>query len=129
MLAFAAGLAFTCVAVSARGLDIPDPAWDLLLQPSLWAIVVDGILGTALFASALERGRATVVAAVTFTTNTVLPAAIGIFVLGDRVRSGYALVAVAGFVMAVGGAISLASFAAPTSPPTRSTSGSTTSAP
>jgi hypothetical protein len=106
-------LAFTCVAVSARGLDIPDPVWRLLLQPSLWAIVVDGILGTALFALALERGRVTVVAAITFTTNTVLPAAIGILVLGDRVRSGYVLVAAAGFVMAVGGAISLAGFTAP----------------
>ena len=113
VLAFAAGLAFTCVAVSARGLDIPDPAWRLLLQPSLWAIVVDGILGTALFALALERGRVTVVAAITFTTNTVLPAAIGILVLGDRVRSGYVPVAAAGFVMAVGGAISLAGFTAP----------------
>ena len=113
VLAFAAGLAFTCVAVSARGLDIPDPAWRLLLQPSLWAIVVDGILGTALFALALERGRVTVVAAITFTTNTVLPAAIGILVLGDRVRSGYVPVAAAGFVMAVGGASSLAGFTAP----------------
>jgi len=119
VLAFAAGLAFTCVAVSARGLDIPDPAWHLFVQPALWAIVVDGILGTALFALALERGRVTVVAAITFTTNTVLPAAIGILVLGDRVRSGYVLVAAAGFVMAVGGAISLAGFTSPLPQTTR----------
>ena len=126
VLAFAAGLAFTCVAVSARGLDIPDPAWRLLLQPSLWAIVVDGILGTALFALALERGRVTVVAAITFTTNTVLPAAIGILVLGDRVRSGYVPVAAAGFVMAVGGAISLAGFTAPLPQTTRPDTTATT---
>jgi drug/metabolite transporter (DMT)-like permease len=116
VLAFAAGLAFTCVAVSARGLDIPDPAWRLALQPSLWAIVVDGLLGTVLFALALQRGRVTVVAAVTFTTNTVLPAAIGIFVLGDQVRSGYALVATAGFLIAVGAAIALARFTPPLAP-------------
>ena len=129
LLAFAAGLAFTCVAVSARGLDIPDPAWRMVVQPSLWAIVVDGILGTALFALALERGRVTVVAAITFTTNTVLPAAIGILVLGDRVRSGYVLVAAAGFVMAVGGAISLAGFTAPQPPASSSATGFKASAP
>jgi len=66
-----------------------------------------------LFALALQRGRVTVVAAVTFTTNTVLPATIGIVFLGDQVRSGYALVATAGFLIAVSGAIALAEFAGP----------------
>src|SRR6478752_6116270 len=77
------------------------------------AIVVNGILGTVLFALALQRGKVTVVAAVTFTTNTVLPATIGIVFLGDQVRSGYALVATAGFLIAVSGAIALAQFAGP----------------
>ncbi|MET0865024.1 MAG: hypothetical protein ABWZ98_11870 [Nakamurella sp.] len=113
LLAFTAGLAFTCVAVASRGLDVPDPFWNLLLLPGVWAIVVNGILGTVLFALALQRGRVTVVAAVTFTTNTVLPAVIGIVFLGDQVRSGYALVATAGFLVAVGGAIALARFAGP----------------
>ena len=116
LLAFAAGLAFTCVAVAARGLDVPDPFWNLLLAPGFWAIVVDGILGTVLFALALQRGRVTVVAAVTFTTETVLPAVIGIAFLGDQVRSGYALVATAGFLVAVSGAIALARFAGPLPP-------------
>jgi hypothetical protein len=83
------------------------------LQPGIWAIVVDGVLGTVLFALALERGRVTVVAAVTFTTNTVLPSMIGIFLLGDHVRSGYAAVATAGFLISVSGAIALAQFAGP----------------
>ena len=71
------------------------------------------VLGTVLFALALQRGRVTVVAAVTFTTNTVLPALVGIFVLGDQVRSGYAAVATAGFLISVSGAIALAQFAGP----------------
>jgi drug/metabolite transporter (DMT)-like permease len=113
MLAFIAGLAFTCVAVAARSLNPPDPAWRIILDPAIWAIVVNGVLGTVLFALALQRGRVTVVAAVTFTTNTVLPAVIGIVFLGDQVRSGYALVAAAGFLIAVSGAIALAQFAGP----------------
>jgi len=113
LLALDAGLAFTAVAVAARSLDLPDPAWRMLLDPAIWAIVVNGILGTVLFALALQRGRVTVVAAVTFTTNTVLPATIGIVFLGDQVRSGYALVATAGFLIAVSGAIALAEFAGP----------------
>ena len=77
--------------------------------------MVNGILGTALFAMALQRGRVTLVAGVTFTTETVLPAIVGLTVLGDRVREGYALVAAAGFLIAVGGAIALARFTEPTS--------------
>ena len=116
VLAFAAGLSFTCVAVAARSFDMPDPVWMFVLQPAIWAIVVDGIVGTVLFAFALQRGRVTVVAAVTFTTNTVLPSAIEIIFLGDQVRSGYALVATAGFLVAVSGAIALARFAGPLPP-------------
>jgi drug/metabolite transporter (DMT)-like permease len=118
LLAFTAGLAFTCVAVSARSLDVPDPAWQILLMPAVWAIIVNGLLGTVLFALALQRGKVTVVAAVTFTTNTVLPSIIGIFLLGDQVRSGYALVATAGFLISVSGAIALAQFAGPLPAPT-----------
>ena len=95
VLAFAAGLAFSCIAV-ARSLEMPDPAWSLVVEPGVWAIVVNGILGTVLFAMAQQRGRVTLVAGVTFTTETVLPAIIGLTVLGDRVREGYALVAAAG---------------------------------
>jgi drug/metabolite transporter (DMT)-like permease len=113
LLAFGAGLAFACVAVSARGMALPDPAWQLILQPGFWSIVINGLLGTVLFALALQRGRVTVVAAVSYTTNTVLPAIIGIAFLDDVVRSGYALVATAGFLVAVGGAIALSRFAGP----------------
>ncbi len=116
LLAFGAGLAFTCVAVASRGLNVPDPLWRLVLQPDLWVLVLDGIIGTVLFAMALQRGKVTVVAAVTFTTNTVVPSAFGILVLGDQVRSGYALVATAGFLIAVSGAIALARFAGPLPP-------------
>ena len=113
VLAFAAGLAFTCVAIAARSLDVPDPAWQILLEPTLWTIVITGILGTVLFAMGIQRGRVTVVAAVTFTTETVLPSIVGIVFMDDSVRSGFALVATAGFLVSVSGAIALARFTEP----------------
>lgn len=113
VLAFGAGVAFSCVAVAARGLDVPAPLWHVVLDPAIWAIVANGVVGTVLFALALQRGRATVVAAVSYTTSTVVPSVIGLVFLGDEVRNGYALVATAGFLIAVSGAIALARFAEP----------------
>jgi hypothetical protein len=42
--------------------------------------------------------------------QTVLPAAIGVLVLGDEARQGFLAVAAAGFLLAVGGALSLARY-------------------
>jgi drug/metabolite transporter (DMT)-like permease len=113
LLAFGAGLCFSLVAVAARSLDVPAPLWRAVIDPALWAIVVNGVLGTALFAMALQRGRVTVVAAVSYTTSTVVPSVIGLVFLGDQVRSGFALVATAGFLVAVSGAVALARFTEP----------------
>jgi len=111
VLAFGAGLAFTVVAVSARSLSGFDSVGGLLGQPGVWAIAVNGVAGAVVFAMALQNGSATTVTAVMFTTNTVLPSLVGLLVLGDTVRSGFAAVAVVGFVLAVGGAIAVAHYA------------------
>jgi drug/metabolite transporter (DMT)-like permease len=113
LLALGAGLSFSCVAVAARSLDVPEPLWHVVIDPAIWAIVVNGVLGTALFALALQRGRVTVVAAVSYTTSTVVPSVVGLVFLGDEVRSGFAWVATAGFLIAVSGAIALARFTEP----------------
>jgi len=113
LLALGAGLCFSLVAVAARSLDVPEPLWRAVIDPALWTIVVNGVLGTALFAMALQRGRVTVVAAVSYTTSTVVPSVIGLVFLGDQVRSGFALVATAGFLVAVSGAVALARFTEP----------------
>jgi drug/metabolite transporter (DMT)-like permease len=113
LLGLTAGLAFSGVAIAARGLDLPDPAWRLITLPAVWAIAVLGILGTIFFARGMQHGRVTVVAAVSFTTTTVLPSAIGLAFLGDQIRPGYQLLASAGFLIAVLSAIALARFAGP----------------
>lgn len=111
MLAFAAGLGFSVVAISARTLDIPDPAWRLILEPSVWAIVLNGLTAAVVFAMALQKGGATAVTAIMFTTNTALSSLIGLAYLGDRVRPGLAAAAALGFVLAIAGAVAVAHYA------------------
>ena len=120
VVAFAAGLAFTVVAISARSLDVPDPLWHVLGDPLLWAVAAGGIVGTLLFAVAVQIGDVTRISAITFTTETVLPATIGLLFLGDEVQAGFGPVAAVGFVLAVAGAITLSRFAEPGSAPATS---------
>lgn len=117
LLAVAAGLAFGLVGIAARVLVVPDPLWHTLAEPALWALVAHGVLGTIAFAYALERGRTTSAAGITFATETVIPALIGLRFLGDGVRQHFAPVALLGFVLTLGGCIVLASRAEPPAPP------------
>lgn len=110
LLAFGAGLGFTAVAVSARTLQLPPSLGGLAADPQLWAIVANGVAATAVFALALQKGTATTVAAVMFSTNTVLPATLGLTLLGDFFRPGRAEIGALGFMLAVAGAIAVAHY-------------------
>lgn len=112
LLAFGAGLGFTAVAVSARTLHLPDDFWRWFVEPSVWAIILNGVAATIVFALALQKGTATTVSAVMFTTNTVLPSVIGLTLLGDGIRPGWPIPAAIAFTLAVSGAVALAHFSA-----------------
>jgi FtsH-binding integral membrane protein len=111
MLAFGAGLGFSVVGISARTLDTPDSAWRLILEPSVWAIVLNGLTAAVAFAMALQKGGATAVTAIMFTTNTALSSLIGLAYLDDRIRAGFTAAAAAGFILAITGAIGAAHYA------------------
>jgi len=108
LLAFGAGLGFTAVAVSARTLHLPGEFLRWFTEPSVWAIILNGVAATVVFALALQRGTATTMSAVMFSTNTVLPSVLGLTLLGDGIRSGWPVPAAFGFVLAVSGAVALA---------------------
>ncbi len=112
LLAFGAGLGFTAVAVSARTLHLPHEFLRWFADPSVWAIIVNGVAATVVFALALQKGLPTTVSAVMFTTDTVLPSVIGLTLLGDGIRSGWSVAAGVAFVLAVSGAVALAHFSA-----------------
>lgn len=112
MLASGAGLGYSVVGISARTLNVPDPAWRLVLAPASWAIVLNGLTAAVLFALALQKGAPTTVTAIVFTTNTTLSSPISLAYLGDQARAVMAAPAAAGFVLAITGAVGVARYSA-----------------
>lgn len=110
-MAFAAGGAYTGVAIAARGLSGEPLGWALLADPLLWTIAVDGLIGTVFFALALQRGSVTSVTAITFMVEMVVPSIVGLLLFGDSVYPGYRVAATLGFGLAIAGTISLVRFA------------------
>jgi len=106
-MALTCGLAFSGMGLAERTLELPDPWWHVFAGPDLYALLGYGAVGVTAFASAIARGKVTTVTAVTFVVETVCPSLIGLLVLSDSPRDGFALVAVAGFVATVGGAVAL----------------------
>lgn len=111
LLAGAAGLGFSGVAVAARAMGSDEISFALLANPLLWAIVAYGVLAVGFFGVALQRGKVTVVAAITFVIEVIVPSIIGLLLFGDHILAGYIPVAGAGFVLAIGGTIALSRFA------------------
>lgn len=108
LLATTAGLGFGGVGIAARVVVVPSPVWRIALDPVAWALVGFAVIALVAYGLALQRGSVTTTAAVTFTVETVVPAAIGLAWLGDRVRAGAAPLAVLGFVLTLGGCVLLA---------------------
>ncbi len=113
VLSVAAGLAFGLVGIAARLLVVPPSWWDLLGMPVVWVLLAQAGLATVAYGYALARGRVTTVAALTFVTETVVPAVIGVAVLGDRVQGGRWPLAAAAFALTLGGCVALAGRAEP----------------
>jgi hypothetical protein len=112
VLGLVAGLGFGAVAVSARALTSLSPL-DLLRDPTTYAMGLGGVTAMLFYATALQRGSVTTTTAAVVVAETLVPAAIGIWLLGDQTRHGYVPVALAGFVLAVVGTLALARFGEP----------------
>lgn len=110
-----AGLAYGAAAVASRMLpgDLsPDHVLGelgtLLASPATYALVLAGVLATLTYSIALQRGTVTQATAPLVVGETVLPALVGLLLLGDHARPGWGWVALGGFALAVAGAVSLA---------------------
>jgi drug/metabolite transporter (DMT)-like permease len=112
ILGFVAGLGFGIVALAARVLtDLK--FGHLIRDPALYALVIGGVVSFLFYATALQRFAVTTVTAAVIIAETLFPSLVGVIVLGDRTRPGFIPVAVAGFVVAIAGAILLARFGEP----------------
>jgi drug/metabolite transporter (DMT)-like permease len=111
-LGLAAGLGFGAVALAARTLESLSPA-HLVRDPSAYALAVGGVVAFLFFTTGLQGGSVTAVTAAVVVAETVVPAAVGVFALGDSTRAGLAPLAIAGFGLSVAGALALARFGEP----------------
>jgi drug/metabolite transporter (DMT)-like permease len=109
VLGLVSGFGFGAVALASRVLVGFRPG-ELLRDPAAYVIVVAGALAFLCLTTAMQRGSVTMVTALMVLGETVLPAAIGVALLGDHTRPGYGPVAVLGFLAAVGAALALARF-------------------
>ena len=114
LTAAVAGLAGGAAGISARVLVVPDRAWHLVGSPTALALVAYGLLCAWTFAEALQATSVTVATAVCFAVSTVVPAVVGLALLGDLTRPGRGLAAGVGVTAVVLSTIALARFSAPT---------------
>lgn len=109
-LAACAGLGFTGTAIAARTLHVPGSLWHLAFEPVAIALVLYGVCGMLMFASALQRGSVTSTSAVMFAVETIVPSIVGLAALGDGTRPHFQIVAVVGFGCSVGASLALARY-------------------
>jgi drug/metabolite transporter (DMT)-like permease len=107
LLGLLAGTGFGVVAVCARLL--PSYGLELLTAPVAYLLVLAGGTAYFVYSAAMQRGSVTTATAAMVVTQTVVPALAGLF-LGDTVRAGLVPVAVAGFSLALAGALGLGRF-------------------
>lgn len=109
LLGLTAGLNFGAMGIALRTLpSLAIPA--VLLGPGLYTAVIAGVTAGWFYASALQRGGVVPATAMMLIAETVPPSVIGVVLLGDRTRPGWAPVAAIGFLIAVAGVLMLARF-------------------
>ena len=107
-LAFLGAVAFSGAALGARAWHPDLSNWTGVLGgPLTWLIAAFGILGAMLYARSLESGPVGPATATLWVVEVVFPGLIGVLVLGDGVREGYAALAVVGVALAVGASATL----------------------
>ena len=104
-----AGFLFGLFGISVRVIPSLDPA-RLVTDPATYAAVMASVTGFAFFAAALQRGSVTAATAALVVGETTVPALVGLIALGDSTRHGFAPIGVAGFLLAVGGALLLSRY-------------------
>ena len=106
------GLGFGVVGLAVRVL--PSVSWPhlgpLFSEPASYALLAGGAVSFVFMTEGVRGGRVTTATAAMVLGETALPAILGVVLLGDRTRSGMVPLAIAGFALAVAGALALARF-------------------
>jgi uncharacterized membrane protein len=108
VLASVAGVAFSGAALCARAAAGSGEWADLPQEPLAWAVLGYGAIGIICYTRALERGPVGPATAILWVVEVALPAAVGVLVLGDGVRHGWALPAAVSLLLALAACVALA---------------------
>lgn len=108
-LSLLAGLGFANTALAARLLPELSVS-SLAMSPVAYTLPLSGALAFLLYSLALQRSSVTVATAPMIVLQTALPAVVGVLLLGDVVRSGWAIAALVGSVLTAAGALALVRF-------------------
>ncbi|MBO3095455.1 hypothetical protein [Cellulomonas dongxiuzhuiae] len=108
LLTVLAGLGYSGAAIGARGAHASGDLLATVRQPLAVVIVVCGGVGVLAYLRALERGSAGGVAALSSVVEVLVPGVVGVAVLGDTVRAGWAVPVALAVVTAVAGCVVLA---------------------
>lgn len=108
VLAILAGLSFAGTGVASRILSNSHSVRAVLAAPASYALVIFGIGGMMFFAASLQRTRVTIATAALFGVETIAASAVGLAVLGDSTRAGFAVPTAIGFAITLGCAVVLA---------------------
>jgi hypothetical protein len=108
MQAVLAGLAFVGSAMAARTLNFDNGWAGLLSSPVAWSVVGYALCGTWLHAVALGLGGAGQVTAAMWATEVVAAVMIGLLLLDETVRSGWAIPAMLAIITVLVSTVALA---------------------
>ncbi len=109
LLGLLAGLGYAGVAISARLLQ-DGSIGEVVRSPTAYTLPISGALAFILYSLALQRGSVTLATTPMIALQTITPAAVGVFVLADAVRSGWWPAAIAGFTISAIGSVILVRF-------------------
>jgi drug/metabolite transporter (DMT)-like permease len=109
LLGLLAGLGYAGVAISARLLE-DGSIGEVLRSPTAYTLPISGGLAFLLYSLALQRGSVTLATTPMIALQTITPAAVGVFVLGDAVRDGWWPAAIIGFLLSAAGSLILVRF-------------------
>src|ERR1700754_2386084 len=84
-----AGLGYGVVAVATRVLPAPLTVGGVLSDPATYGLVLRAAVALLSYSTAMQRGSVTLATAPLVVLETVVPAAVGLLMLGDRPRPGW----------------------------------------
>jgi hypothetical protein len=109
------GLGFACAAVAARPLASSHSIMEFLTSPLLYLVIAHSLSAQLLLGLAMQRGSTNAAVAAMDAAGAVPAAAVGLLLLGDRIRPGLTWMAALGFLITLGSVIALTRYAEPQS--------------